>query len=140
MATYAAKRVQCSYGPVGITGYAEGSFVKVTQTKETFAPSMGSDGEGCFVQDADLSGMMEFTLHHASPANAALMALANEQAAGTKGPQAAIIRDLNGSYLGECVGYLSKPADTERANTTSNMAWKVVALKVDQSGGGVTTL
>jgi hypothetical protein len=138
MATYRAKQVQVTYGEIGITGFAEGTFVKVMVEKETFAKSMGSDGEGCFVQEHDRSGSIEFTLHQASPANALLMAKFNAQRDGSAGPLTAIVRDLNGNYKGQAVGYLAKDADTERSNTTTNMVWKVVSLKVDQEGGGVT--
>lgn len=133
---YSSKRVLITYDNIAVIGLAEGTFVKVMQTKPSFVPSMGGDGDGCFVLDADESGAVEFTLHHASPSAAALMAKAKEQR-NTLRPGAAIVRDLNGTFLGQVVGFLEKPADTERGSTTNNQTWKVVSLKVEQEGGGL---
>lgn len=136
-ARYRAKDVTVTYGEITVTGFAEGTFVKVMRAKETFAWSPGSDGEGCFVQDADVSGSMEFTLHQSSPSNAALMQKFSDQENKISGAETGVVRDLNGSYLGRAVGFLAKGADTERSNTTTNSTWKVVSGQVDQSGGGV---
>src|SRR5581483_1497562 len=105
---YAAKNVKLTYGQLAITGLAEGSFVKLALNKDTFAWSPGSDGEGCFVQEADESGGAEFTLHQASDSIADLNQKADDQKNGVSGPESFVVRDMNGSYLGECVGMLAR--------------------------------
>lgn len=134
---YSPKRVLLTFDEIGITGFAEGTFVKVMQTKDSFSVAPDADGGGCMVLEGDESGSIEFTLHQSSPSNAFLMSKANQQRQ-TLTPGTAVVRDLNGTFLGQCVGMLAKPADTERSNQTSNAVWKVVSLKVEQEGGGVT--
>jgi hypothetical protein len=136
---YSQKLVDMTYGGISLTGKVMGSFCKLALAKDQFTavPDGDGDGGGCFVQEADLSGSAEFTLHQASPANAALLALANAQAAGSEGAKAFVVNDRNGTFIGQCVGFLTRPSDTERAESVSNQVWKVVTLKLQMSGGGV---
>jgi hypothetical protein len=135
--TYSQKLVDMSYAGVQLSGKVIGEFCTVELAKDQFTFVADGDGGGCFVQEADQSGMAKFVLHQQSPSNAAMMSIAAQQMAGTLGPKAFVVNDRNGSYQGQTVGYLKRQANTARGESVSNVTWEVVGAQVQQVGGGV---
>lgn len=75
--TYSPGDVNVTAGPIKITGFAEGSFVKVEpNTPEQYTAHVGAKGEVSRSKSADKSGRVTLTLKATSPANTKLQALA----------------------------------------------------------------
>ena len=81
MKTYDPTEVQVNVGTLTLTGFAEGSFIKVAKTTpELFKKKVGAKGEVSRSRVVDKSGTIEVTLKHTSPVNSKLYAIAQNPA------------------------------------------------------------
>lgn len=72
--TFDANHIYLVYGGALITGYAEGSFVRVEFKNERFSLLVGADGLGARARSNDESARITILLMPNSPANAILQA------------------------------------------------------------------
>jgi hypothetical protein len=76
MRTYDPTEVQVNLGPLTLTGFADGTFVKVAKTTaETYKKKVGAKGEVSRTKVTDKSGTITVTLMHTSPSNTKLYLL-----------------------------------------------------------------
>ena len=76
MKTYDPTEVQVNIGPLTLTGFAEGTFVKIARsTSERYKKKVGARGEVSRTRVTDNTGTIEITLKHTSPNNARLYTL-----------------------------------------------------------------
>jgi len=76
MKTYDPTEVQINLGPLTLTGFADGTFIKVARnTTERYKKKVGAKGEVSRSRVTDNSGTVEVTLKHTSPSNGKMYAL-----------------------------------------------------------------
>ncbi len=79
--TYDPDRVRLNAGALSITGFADGTFIKVTRTQpKNFTKKAGAHGTVARNKTTDRTGIIEFVLQKESPVNAQLQNLANSDA------------------------------------------------------------
>ena len=124
--TYDPKLVTVIYGGVLITGFADGTFVKVSRNSDTFSLQMGVDGHATRTKSNDNSGKFEVTLSQASPSNPILYALwkIDQMAPLGVGVKPMIVKDLSGSSLHAApTTWIVKPSDAEYAKEAGSRVW-----------------
>ncbi len=81
MRTYDPTEVQINLGPLTLSGFADGSFIKINRSKqERYIKKVGTKGEVSRSKVVDNSGSITVTLKHTSPSNAKLYLLENSPA------------------------------------------------------------
>lgn len=122
--TYNPKKVSILVGGVPITGFAKGTFVKVTRDEDTWTKYVGADGTVTRGKNNNLGGMIEITLAGSSPSNDMLSALHIADEASDTGVVPVLVKDLSGTTLHESsAAWVKKPADWEGAKDVTERAW-----------------
>ena len=97
--TYDPSQVVCTFLGSPITGYADGTFVKVDRAEDGFALKVGAAGEAARSRNKNKSGTISFTLMQTSPMNDILSAAADADELLGTGVGAAMVKDINGTTL-----------------------------------------
>ena len=135
--TYSPKKVSISVAGVIITGYAEGTFVSVERSSDTFTKAVGSDGEVGRVHSADRSGLITLTLQQTSESNDVLSALQQVDELTLTGKFPVMVKDNNGTSLytsGDA--WIEKIADAEYSNDMSTREWRIACADLIAFTGG----
>lgn len=120
-----------------ITGYAEGTFVKVTRDEDTFKKYVGADGEVTRARTRNKGGSIELTLTQSSPSNDVLSAIAMLGEETNADIQPCTVKDLNGATLEFAAqAWVKKPADTEYGKDVQTRTWVIDCAKLDRVIGG----
>lgn len=128
------KEVSITLGTHIISGYADGTFAAFAQNRDTYALTVGADGEGTRVKSNDRSGRLTVTLLKSSTSNAVLSALANADAQNP-----CIIKDNNGSTLSSAsTAWLVRQADYEYSNEETTVEWIIESDSWDNLVGGIS--
>lgn len=136
---YDPSRSQLIIGARKISGFADGTGIKVTRTVDSLALQVGMDGETCVTRAADKSGSIEITLMSASASNDYLTSLHTLHEQAGSGFFDASLSDLpfGTTICGGADSFVAKPADVERAKEHGTTTWKIVIPKMDMSVGGI---
>lgn len=120
------------------SGYAKGTFIKVTRNSDSFTHEKGPAGDGVRSKTNDRSAIVELTLMAHSQANDVLAALAaaDELNASAIGPL--FIKELNGTMKvsGENAWIIRQP-DIERGDAAGNTVWRFLVDDCQQNPGGL---
>jgi hypothetical protein len=96
---YDPAKVTLSWGPLTgvITGFAEGTFIKVARKEDGWKSKGGADGETTRIQNRNRQGRVTITLKQGSQSNAILSALAqaDENSGAVVGP--ITVTDMSGA-------------------------------------------
>jgi hypothetical protein len=124
-----------------ITGFADGTFIKVSRMTPTFSSKAGAGGEVVRTRSRDKRGKIEITLLPSSSSNDFLSALlaTDEQIAGGVGAiGASMLKELNGTTLASAeTTWVTQPADLEFAVDPSNRAWVLECADLKMLVGGL---
>lgn len=135
--TYDPLAIIAVFKGVTINGYADGTFVKVERSEDTWSDQIGCDGEHTRIRSRNRSGMITFTLVAGSPVNQLLaaIALADEQFGSGVGP--ITVKDANGLDLhtGESA-WIVKPADAEYKKEAGDREWRIRVKDLQTNSGG----
>ena len=122
--TYDAKQVSVIVGGHIVEGLADGTYVTVTRNNDSFALTMGADGEGARAKSNDKSGTVELTLLQTSASNDVLTGFANADEISNSGQVPILIKDQNGSTLVEAAtAWIQKPADVTFGKEIEERSW-----------------
>lgn len=124
VATYDPTQVIVTIGGSIISGFADGSFISVERSSETFSKVVGAYGEVVRVKSADRSGSLTLTLMQTSNANQVLNALANQDELSGSGVVSVHIKDLNTNgqiFAGEA--WIKTKPKAEFGKDLSNREW-----------------
>jgi hypothetical protein len=122
--TFDATKVSFSVNGITMSGYAEGTGIKVSRSNDTFKKVTGMDGITSRCKVGDRSGEITITLSQTSPSNAILSALATLDEATGKGVVPGIVADLSGeSVYVTAAMWIRKPADSEFGTELTNREW-----------------
>ena len=133
--TYDPKKVIITFGGVPITGFADGTFIQVTQDADSWAKKVGADGEVVRAKSNDNTHTVTITLQQSSGSKDYLSTCLNLDKLTNKGMLPLVITDLNGTTLESWLqAWVSKDPDWEYAKEATDRAWVLM------TGQAATTL
>ncbi len=135
--TYDPKQVACIFFGKILSGFADGTFVKVTRNEQTFNLKVGVDGEGARAKSNNKSGKIEFTLMQSSSSNDDLSAIAAADELSGEGVGAAVVKDASGTTLcAAATAWIQKPADADFGKEIGQRVWVIESDEIDMFIGG----
>lgn len=130
---YDAKQVLITLGAIPISGFADGSFVKIENNEDAFTLQIGTDGEGTRSRTNNDSATVTFTLMQSSLSNDLLSALHNldKTLPGGGGIVPLLIKDLSGRslYLAQ-TAWIKKRPSAEFGREAGPREWVVETDKL----------
>lgn len=120
-----------------ISGYSDGTYIKITRNEDMWALKVGVDGEGTRTKNNNRSGRFEITLMQSSDSNDYLssLVLADELAGTSTIP--IIAKDGSGTSLASCVtAWCIKQSDSEFAKELGQRTWIFETNKLEMAVGG----
>jgi len=138
--TYDASQVAMLFGPIEITdGLADGTFVSVEQNEDSFALTVGADGEACRSKTNNKSGRVTFTVLQSSLANDLLSAAHNLDVASPNGDGIAplMVKDNSGrTIVAAEKAWIVRQPTTEFAREVSSREWIIETDALNSQVGG----
>jgi hypothetical protein len=135
--TYDPKQVLVLIGGAPMSGFADGSFVSVERTADTFSKVSGADGIVSRAKTNDRSGSLVLTLAQTSPMNDVLSGFAVADELTNLGVIPVLIKDNSGrSVLVSAFGWVRKPAKADFGKEISNREWTLDLADLDMFDGG----
>jgi hypothetical protein len=124
--TFDPKLFSCIIGGKIMSGFADGTFIKISMNSDAFSLKVGVDGEGTRSKSNDYSGKLEITLMQSSESNDDLSAFAIADRLSNSGAVPLIVKDGSGRTVASAVtGWITKFPDTEFAKEVSTRAWTI---------------
>lgn len=124
--TYSPKKVSVVIGGFIISGYAEGSFVKVEYEDDAFTKVTGADGETSRTHSANISGTITLTLLQTSESNDVLSGLHIADRLSLQGVVPVLIKDNNGTtFAGAPEAWIKKMPESEFAKEMGEREWVI---------------
>jgi Protein of unknown function (DUF3277) len=137
MKTYDPKLVVITFGGVPLSGFADGTFIKVSRSADLFTKSVGADGVFVRSKSNDKSGEVSVTLQQTSMSNSILAGFAAQDEASNTGVKPLIVTDASGtSKFFSALAYIRKPADSTFAKTVENRDWIFDCDQILMAEGG----
>lgn len=135
--TYDPGLVVVSIGGNIISGFADGTFISVERTSDSFSKQVGADGEVTRVRSRDRSGSITLTLMASSLSNDILTALHKLDELSGTGVVPFLLKDLAGTTLVAAQScWIRKPANVEFGKELSNREWALDANPIVMTVGG----
>jgi hypothetical protein len=135
--TYDPKKVLVIIGGVPMGGFADGEFVSVERTTDSFTKVSGADGITSRSKSNDRSGSMVLTLAQTSPSNKVLSGFALADEVANTGVVPILIKDAGGdSIFVSGFGWVKKPPAATYAKEIGNRAWNLDLADLDVFIGG----
>lgn len=140
MKTYDPAQIVVTLGPYLISGFAEGTFVKVSRDEDAFLKKVGVDGESARARNKNRAGSVELTLLQSSASNDTLSSIALADELAGQGVYPLMIKDLQGTTLVMAPNaWVKKVADVEEAKEITDRAWVLdCASPLQMNVGGLT--
>jgi hypothetical protein len=124
--TYDPAQIVVTLGPYLLSGFAEGTFVKVSRDEDAFLKKTGVDGETARARNKNRGGKVELTLLQSSASNDTLSAIAQAGELTGTDVYPLLIKDLLGTTLVMApLAWPQKPADVEEGKEISDRAWTI---------------
>ena len=124
-------KVKVSLGVFGVvSGYAEGSFIKITRAGKAFEKKRGAGGSVERIAKNIFDFEVELTLLQSSPWNAILSGALNADILSNDGVFPLTITDFSGptdapSVFAAPQAWVEKDADVTYADSSQNRTWKI---------------
>lgn len=135
---YDPKQYSLIVGGHIVGGFADGTFLSVARNNDTWALTVGADGEGARAKSNDKSGTFVFTLLQTSASNSVLSGFHLADELNNGGQLPVLVKDNNGDSIHEAAtAWVRKPADVELAKEITNREWTLETDKVTMLVGGV---
>lgn len=124
VATYDPKMVTIAWGGMILSGFAEGTFIKITRNGNAFDKKRGAGGDVERVNKNAYDFQVELTLLQTSTSNANLSVALTADQVSNVGVLPLIIKDLLGTTLFTAPqAWIAKDPDAEFGDDTSSRAW-----------------
>ena len=135
--TYDPKSHSLIVGGHIVTGFADGTFMTAARNNDSWALTMGADGEGARAKSNDKSGTFVFTLMQSSASNSVLSGFHNADELSNGGQIPVLVKDNNGDTVLEATtAWVRKPADVELAKEITNREWTLETDNLSMLVGG----
>lgn len=122
--SYDPKQVVVTFGPTVLTGYAEGTFIKISRNGNAFEKSRGADGGVDRVNKNALDYTVALTLKQTSPINAILAGLLLADQISNSGTLPLVVKDLGGATLFTAAqAWIAKDPDQEFSDSLTTREW-----------------
>lgn len=122
--TYDPKMVVVAFGPLTLSGYADGTFINATRSGEAFTKRKGSGGDVERTNKNAYDYTVELTLLQTSSSNTALSAMLAADQLGNVGVFPLTIKDLLGQTLLTATNaWISQDPAIEDGDETTNRTW-----------------
>ncbi len=137
MKTYDPKQVLVVVGGVPISGYADGSFVRVGRRNPQWELVKGADGEGARSKSNDDSGFIEIELMQTSASNQHLSNISLADETSNAGVVPVMVKDGSGFSLHMAEqSFIEKNPDGAYAKTNQTRVWRFLCDKLQDYHGG----
>ena len=137
--TYDPSQVVVTFGELRITGYADGTVIKVERDEDRYTKKIGVDGETGRTRNNNRGGTIEVTLLQTSASNLALSAkaTADDDAPGGLPPEPLVVKDLEGNSLHvAAAAWIQKLPASEFAKELGQRTWIFGTGSLRQVDGG----
>jgi len=135
--TYDPKQFSNILGGKVISGYADGTFIKISRNEQAFNLKVGVDGEGTRAKSNNRSGKIEFTLMQSSSSNDDLSAIAALDDNANLGAVPYSGRDGSGRTVASALtAWIQKIPDTEFAKEVATRTWVIETDDLSMFIGG----
>jgi hypothetical protein len=125
--TYNAAKVTVIFNGFNVTGFADGTFINITQQNDGITTQVGADGELARAVNTDRRCTVTVTLQQTSPANdffSSMYSIDLLTCGGRIGP--VLVQDLCGDTLfSASEAWIVKPADVEFGKEVMTRAWAI---------------
>lgn len=122
--SYDPKQVVVTFGPTVLTGYAEGTFIKIARNGNAFEKSRGADGGVDRVNKNALDYTVTLTLKQTSPINVILSGLLLADQISNSGTLPFVVKDLGGATLFTAAqAWIAKDPDQEFSDSLTMREW-----------------
>jgi hypothetical protein len=122
-----------------VEGFADGTFLLASRNRDTFALTVGADGEAARAKSNDKSGTLVFTLLQTSASNTVLSGFAQADELSNGGTVPVLVKDNNGDTVIEAaIAWVRKPADVELSNEITNREWTIESGNMTMLVGSVS--
>jgi hypothetical protein len=123
--TYNPKKVLLTFGGIPISGYAKGTFIKVTPAADTFTKKVGADGEVARAQSSDDTSEVTITLMKTSDSNVYLNTIKESDKLIDDGVLPLSITDLSSGReaMFWAQAWIKKAPDKEYGDDVPDRTW-----------------
>lgn len=139
MKVYDPDQVTVSFAGIVMQGFADGSFVSISQESDDFSDVVGTDGEVSRSKTNDRRATITFKLMQTSASNVLLSAISNadRDAPAGAGVGALMIRDRQGTSLYRAdEAWISKPPDVDFDRGATSREWTLRCARLQRTDGG----
>jgi hypothetical protein len=124
--TYDPSKVRVLIGALVMTGFADGTFVKINRSGDAFDKKRGADGTVDRINKSAYDFEVDFSLKGTSPLNASLSGLLATDQLTNGAIFPLTIQDLSGNSLFEAPqAWIKKDPDQDFADSLNNRSWKI---------------
>lgn len=121
-----------------INGYADGTFVSIERTEQTFTKVTGADGSTTRSKTNDRSGTLTLTLLQTSPSNEILSNILNQDEADNTGVVAVQVKERSsGSKFATGSGWIQGLPTIEYGNEITTREWTIEMSEIKFNVSGV---
>ena len=125
------------FGTHTITGFADGTFIEVEQTNDSFTLTKGADGEAARVRSNDDSGTVKVSLLQSADSNMVLSLLHQVDKKSGKGTLPILFKDASGDTVGAgAVAWIKKPAGIGYSKGIETRVWVFDVAHLEMLTGG----
>lgn len=134
---YDPNKLNIVFGPVIITGFADGTFLTVAYNNDAYTVQIGTDGEGCRSKSNDKSATFTLTLAQWGIVNAELSAIYQADDLAGTGALPFMVTDQNGTtvYAAE-TAWIRKLPDSGFDREAGSREWVFETDKLTGFVGG----
>lgn len=137
MKQYDPKQVSIIVGGVPLSGFADGTFIRVGRRSPAWDLVVGTDGEGTRAKSNDKSGYFEFDLMQSSVSNQTLSALSLTDELTNTGVVPVLVKDGSGASLHTAEqAFVEKNPDSEYARVAGPRTWRLLTDNLIDFLGG----
>jgi hypothetical protein len=136
--TYDPKAILFTFLGIPLSGFADGTFIKVERNDDTFKLVVGSDGESARARNRNRSGRITLTLLQTSPSNDYLSAAQRADELGIPGGKGPLlVKDVLGTTLINAPdAWIVKPPAAEFGREVGSREWVFESGDIDMLVGG----
>ncbi len=135
--TYDPKQVSAIVGGKIMSGFGDGTFIKLTRNEQAWNMKIGVDGEGTRAKSNNKGGKIEITLMNSSSSNDDLSAFAAADELSNTGAVPFLLKDNSGRTVATALtAWVQKYPDTEFAKEANTRTWVLETDELDIFIGG----
>ncbi|ODN41243.1 phage structural protein [Piscirickettsia litoralis] len=134
--TYSAEDVIVIIGGISVSGFADGSAVKIKRNTPTFKSKVGMKGDVTRVKSSDRTGLLTLTLKQSSNINQAFSALALADEATGDGVFPILVKSPNNFTIAVAEhAYIQEWPEIDFSDDESNIEWQIAVADLTLNVG-----